>query len=80
MGLVAAKTIGLSMVELLTNPKELEKAWEEYRERTKERKLEPLLPKDLEPPIGYRWPQWIDNRYPEEPIKNLEWHIPDVPP
>lgn len=75
MGLVAAKAIALSMIELLTTPSELEKVQAEYRERLRNERLEPLLPKESKPPIELRWPQWIDNKYPEQPSVNLRWHV-----
>jgi aminobenzoyl-glutamate utilization protein B len=78
MGLVAAKTIALSMVELLTTPSVLEQAWAEYHERTRGGVVRPLLSLDLQPPIDYRFPEWIDNRYPEEPPANLRWHVPSA--
>jgi aminobenzoyl-glutamate utilization protein B len=81
MGLVAAKVIALSMTELLTTPTELEAAKAEHRDRiAKTGKLEPLLPKDLTPPIHYRWPEWTDNRYAntDEPPTNLRWSVPPL--
>ena len=79
MGFVAAKTLAASMVELLTTPSELQKAQEEYRQKVSKEKLEPLLPKDLKPPIDCRWPEWINNTYPSEPLTNLRWNVPYVP-
>jgi aminobenzoyl-glutamate utilization protein B len=76
MGLVAAKTIALSMVELLTTPAELERAQAEHRERTAAEMLAPLLPADLAPPIDLRWPEWLDNRYPVQPSADLRWSVP----
>ena len=78
MGVVAAKTIGCSMLELLTRPEELDKAKKEWQTRTNDRVLPPLLPEGLKPPINFRFPEWIDNRYPEEPIQDREWSIPPM--
>jgi len=77
----AAKTIATSMMELIQNPDELAKCRKEFEERTGggvggSKWIAPLLPKDLDPPIELRWPEWIDNRYPKEPHVNLKWHIP----
>jgi len=75
MILTAAKTIGTSMVELLTNPSALERAWAEFKERTGggikgSRWVPPLLPPDLDPPIDLRWPEYITTP------RGEEWWIP----
>jgi aminobenzoyl-glutamate utilization protein B len=81
LALTAAKTIACSIIELLTMPSELKKAQDEFKERTGggiggSKWVPPLLPKELDPPIDLKWPEWIDNQYPAEPHSNLKWHIP----
>jgi len=57
---VTAKTIALSMVELLTTPSEVEKAKAEFHERIKERGgREPcLIPEGTKPPIDLALPEF----------------------
>ena len=71
----AAKTIGASMVELLTEPKELEKAWAEFNKRTGggiggSKWVAPLLPSDLDPPVDMRWPEYVMTS------RGEEWWVP----
>ncbi len=80
MGVVAAKTIACSMVELMADPTALSEAQAEWRDRTKDRLIPPLLPEGLNPPINARFPEWVDNRYPKEPPRNLKWSTPPFPP
>jgi aminobenzoyl-glutamate utilization protein B len=63
MGFVVAKTLAISAVELLTTPSELEKAWEEFNNRTSEYKEEPLIPKGVKAPIDLRWPEWVNGKW-----------------
>ncbi len=49
--LFAAKTITLSILDLLTKPKLLKQAKEEFMERTKGRSYQSPLPPDLKPPL-----------------------------
>lgn len=77
---VAAKVMGLSLLDLVLNPDQLKKAQDEFKERTGggvggSKWIPPLLPKELNPPIELNWPEWIDNRYPEGNTKNVKWHI-----
>ncbi len=49
--LTAARTLALSAVDLAQHPEELAAAWAEWRERTAERHLPPLLPPEAAPPV-----------------------------
>lgn len=73
--LVAGKTIGLTIVDLLTKPELLSKAWEEFKERTGggidgSKWVAPLLPKDFHPPVDMRWPEYVITP------RGEEWWIP----
>jgi len=67
-GVLAAKTLAISAIDLLTSPSELEKAKEEFEERTKAGKEELAVPKDTKPPIELALPEFngkeIIIRYP----------------
>jgi aminobenzoyl-glutamate utilization protein B len=71
MGMCAAQVLSISALELILKLELLEKAWLEFRERKKKHNEDPLLPLDLEPPIGLRWPEWISR-------PGNEWWIPPV--
>jgi aminobenzoyl-glutamate utilization protein B len=47
----AAKTLGLSAVDLLTSPNILEETQNEFKERIKGKTYAPLIPKDQKPPL-----------------------------
>ena len=71
----AARTIGGTLVDLLTRPEALERAQAEFRERTGggiggSAWLAPLLPKGFPPPIHYRWPEYVTT------ARGEEWWIP----
>lgn len=71
----AARAIGASMVEMLSNPKAMEEARVEFNERTGggmggSRWVAPLLPKDFEAPIRFRWPEYVTTP------RGEEWWIP----
>ena len=71
---VAAKTIGTTLIELLTRQGLLAEARAEFTERTGgERFIAPLLPKDFAPPINYRWPEYVNT------VRGDEWWIPASP-
>ena len=71
---VAAKTIGTTLIELLTRPDTLAQARAEFADRTGgDRFTAPLLPKDFTPPIGYRWPEYVST------VRGEEWWIPASP-
>jgi len=49
--LVAAKTMALCALDLLEHPEEIKKAWEEFRERTKDSPYKSPLPEGMELPL-----------------------------
>lgn len=51
---MAARTLTLSMYELLTSPVTLNQAREEHRQRIAERRYTPLILPDQKPPLDYR--------------------------
>ena len=62
MIMTAAKTVGLSFIEMLTNPNAIKKAKEEFVDRTGggingSKWIQPLC--DYEPPIHFAWPDYI---------------------
>jgi aminobenzoyl-glutamate utilization protein B len=67
-GIVAAETLAISAIELLTSPSELEKAKEEFKKRTKAGKEELAVPRDTKQPIELALPEFsggeIIIRYP----------------
>ncbi|MFQ6053307.1 MAG: amidohydrolase [Candidatus Bathyarchaeia archaeon] len=70
----AAKTIGATIVELITHPEELEKARAEFVERTGggvggSKWVAPLLPKDFYPPIDLPWPEYVST------VRGFEWSL-----
>ena len=72
---VAGKTIAGTLTDVLTNPEELEKAQEEFKERTGggiggDQWVAPLLPADFPPPVDLRWPEYV------ETPRGREWWIP----
>lgn len=69
----ASKTIGGTIIDLLTQPEILAQAQQEFKERTGggiggDRWLAPLC--DYEPPIHFRWPEYIETE------RGIEWWIP----
>lgn len=68
----AGKGISGTMVDLITDPAKLKKCWDEFKERTKEGVVGPLLPLDMEPPIDLRWPEYINTP------RGREWWIPPI--
>jgi len=71
---VAAKTIGATIVELITHPEELERAEAEFNERTGggvggSRWVAPLLPRDFYPPIDLPWPEYVTT------ARGYEWSL-----
>jgi aminobenzoyl-glutamate utilization protein B len=61
----AARTVALTLVDLLTEPALLAAAQAEFAERTGggiggERWVAPLLPADFAPPIELRWPEYVE--------------------
>ncbi len=68
----AGKAISGTMLDLVTDPAKLKACQDEFRERTRDHKQEPLLPPDLEPPIDLRWPEYITT------VRGREWWIPPI--
>ncbi len=73
--LTAGKTVGASIIELLTEPAELEKAQNEFKERTGggvggSKWVPPLLPSDFKPPVDLKWPEYIKTE------RGEEWYLP----
>jgi aminobenzoyl-glutamate utilization protein B len=72
---VAAKTIGTTIIDLMTNPDLLAAAKAEFDERTGggirgSRWIAPQLPRDFRPPIDQRWPEYVST------VRGEEWWIP----
>jgi aminobenzoyl-glutamate utilization protein B len=72
---VGAKAVSAAMLDLLTRPDTLARAQEEFRERTGggvggEKWVAPLLPKDFDPPVDLRWPEYITT------VRGEEWFLP----
>ncbi|HSH47358.1 MAG TPA: amidohydrolase [Halomonas sp.] len=70
----AAKTVGLTLLDLFQEPAALEKARAEFVERTGggiggERWMAPLC--DYEPPLQFRWPEYVTT-----PRGEHDWVIP----
>ena len=71
----AARAIAGSLVDLLTNPKAVDEAKAEFRERTGggiggSKWVGPLLPKNFPAPIHYRWPEYVTT------ARGEEWWLP----
>ena len=68
---VAAKVVAGTMLDLLRSPETLARAAEEHRRRRAEAgDIPPLLPKDFQAPIDYRWPEYVTTS------RGREWWIP----
>jgi len=68
-----AKTVGCTVLDLLTNPELLQSATREFEERTGggvggDNWQAPLC--DYEPPIHFRWPEYVTTE------RGREWWIP----
>ena len=64
-----------TLLDLFTQPEELEKAKDEFDERTGgggggSKWLGPLLPPDFLPPVDLRWPEYVST------VRGVEWWIP----
>jgi aminobenzoyl-glutamate utilization protein B len=71
----AAKTIGTSMIELLTDPSVLKQAQDEFEERTGggiggSKWVAPLLPPDHKAPVDLKWPEYVTTE------RGRDWYIP----
>ena len=72
---VAGKTIAATLLDLLTQPEELESAKAEFNERTGggvggPEWVAPLLTPDFCPPVDLRWPEYVQTS------RGEEWWIP----
>lgn len=72
---LGAKTIAGTLIDLLTVPEVLRGAQDEFKERTGggvagSKWVAPLLPRDFQPPVDLRWPEYI------ETARGQEWWIP----
>ena len=72
---VAAKTMALTMVDLIADPAALGAAQAEFRERTGggvggSKWVGPLLPADIEPAVDLRWPEYVTT------ARGEEWTFP----
>ena len=70
----AAKTIGATIVDLITKPSDLFAAKQEFVERTGggiggSKWIPPLLPKDFYPPIDLPWPEYVTTQ------RGFEWSL-----
>ena len=75
----AGRAISGTLVDLLTQPEELERAQAEFRERTGggvggSRWVAPLLPRDFVPPVDLRWPEYVTTP------RGEEWWLPTPNP
>lgn len=73
--LVAGKTAGLTLVDLLTDAGLLAAAKSEFETRTGggvggDQWVAPLLPADFAPPVDLRWPEYV------ETTRGREWWLP----
>ena len=71
----AARCIGATIIDLLTDGVSLERAKAEFEERTGggvggANWVAPQLPSDFEAPIHYRWPEYVTT------VRGEEWWIP----
>lgn len=71
----ASRTIGTTLVDLLTKPEELAKARSEFEARTGggvggKKWLAPLLPPGFKAPVHFRWPEYVTT------ARGEEWWIP----
>ena len=71
----AAKVMGATFVNLLTKPALLKEGWKEFNEKTGggiggSKWVPPLLPKDFDPPVELRWPEYVTT------VRGEEWWIP----
>jgi aminobenzoyl-glutamate utilization protein B len=60
----ASKTIGSTIIDLMTKPDLRRAAQDEWRDRTGggvggDKWMAPLLPKDFQAPVDFRWPEYV---------------------
>ncbi|MEG0363850.1 MAG: hypothetical protein RR600_08590, partial [Aurantimicrobium sp.] len=59
--ITTGKTVALTMLDLLRSPQKLAAARAEFDTRRAANPIEPLLPRDFEPPIGLPWPAYVSD-------------------
>jgi aminobenzoyl-glutamate utilization protein B len=74
--LCAARAIAATLLDLFTRPADLKAAQKEFRQRTGggiggRRWVGPLLPRNFQAPIHYRWPEYATT------ARGTEWWIPE---
>ncbi len=69
MGETAAKVLAASAIDLVKNPETLKAAKAEFDKRRAAHWEKPLMPMGVKPPVGLRWPEWVDR-------PGSEWWIP----
>jgi aminobenzoyl-glutamate utilization protein B len=72
---VAGQTLALTLLDLVLQPDELERARSEFVERTGggvggSTWVAPLLPADFHPPVDLRWPEYVTT------VRGEEWYMP----
>lgn len=67
----AAKTVGLTLLDLVTDADLRERARAEFERRTAENPIPPLC--DYPPPVHFRWPEYVST------ARGEEWWIPAPP-
>jgi len=66
----AAKTIGLTLLQLLTDGDLRTRAWNEFETRRAENPIPPLC--DYAPPVNFRWPEYVTT------ARGEDWWIPSA--
>jgi aminobenzoyl-glutamate utilization protein B len=69
MGETAAKVLAMSAIDLAQKSELIIAAKNEFDMRRAEHWEKPLMPTDLKPAVGLRWPEWVDR-------PGSEWWIP----
>jgi aminobenzoyl-glutamate utilization protein B len=72
---LGAKTIAMTLIDLVTVPEALGRALDEFTQRTGggvggSQWVAPLLPRDFVAPVDLRWPEYVETR------RGNEWWIP----
>ena len=72
--MTASKTLGVTIIDLLTHPADLAEANNEFIERTGggiggTKWVAPLLSKDFYPPIDLPWPEYVTTQ------RGYEWSL-----
>jgi aminobenzoyl-glutamate utilization protein B len=72
--MTASKTLGATIVDIMTNPNDLSEAIKEFEKRTGggingSKWVAPLLPKDFYPPIDLPWPEYVTTQ------RGYEWSL-----